>query len=481
MQAVRQHSIVLLISLLYVAFSCYLVWNDQAYLTLAPIGMLAVYAAIYYSQWSFMTLAFLTPLSINIEEYTEGFGLFIPTEPILFGLMMLLILRQLQGQTFEKHIWRHPIIWAVGFYLIWTFITSISSTHPMASFKFLLAKLWFVIPILLFGPSVFKKKERINTFIWLLCIGMVIVISYTLVVHASYAFGEKEGHWVMWPFFKDHTIYGATVAFVTPCVFGLYFSKKHEPLTQVTLLIMMAITVIGLYYSYSRAAWLTVIAALMVLAAIKLRIKFSLIAGGLVIVGSLLFFSWDRIQMELERNKYEHTTEEFGEKLQSATNVTTDASNLERLNRWSCAIAMFQERPFFGFGPGTYAFEYARYQKAENLTIISTNFGNMGNAHSEYLGPMAEMGILGLVAMLLIVSAIFYKSITLYYKWPEKDKQMRTLILTMILALVTYFVHGVLNNYLDTDKASVPIWGFCAAFIALEFALNSKEKNKGLN
>ena len=179
--------------------------------------------------------------------------------------------------------------------------------------------------------------------------------------------------------------------------------------------------------------------------------------------------------MELERNNAEHTTENFSEKLQSATNVTTDASNLERLNRWACAISMFNEKPIFGFGPGTYSFEYARFQSPDNITIISTNFGDGGNAHSEYLGPLAEMGFLGMISMLLIVTAIFYKGITLYIKWPSEDIEMRTILLSMILALVTYFVHGVLNNYLDTDKAAVPIWSFCAAFIALEIVLNKRQ------
>jgi O-antigen ligase len=180
--------------------------------------------------------------------------------------------------------------------------------------------------------------------------------------------------------------------------------------------------------------------------------------------------------MDMARNKSEHTTEDFGKKLESATNVTTDASNLERLNRWSCAISMFEDRPFFGYGPGTYSFEYARFQEPENLTIISTNFGDAGNAHSEYLGPMAEMGFMGLIAMLLIVTAIFYKGITLYYKWPASDSEMKTIILMMILSLVTYFVHAFLNNFLDTDKAAVPIWGFCACFIALEMRLNRTVK-----
>jgi O-antigen ligase len=210
-------------------------------------------------------------------------------------------------------------------------------------------------------------------------------------------------------------------------------------------------------------------------------VKFTLLASvGLIALG-FIWFSWEGIQQNLERNKFEHTTEEFGERLQSATNVTTDASNLERINRWSCALAMFEERPIMGYGPGTYAFEYARFQEPENLTIISTNFGDMGNAHSEYLGPLAEMGVLGLLTMLALVTAIFYQGITLYQRWPSSDKETKTLLMGMIVALSTYFIHAFLNNYLDTDKAAVPIWTMCAIFIAfsaqLKSTLNEQQTN----
>ena len=468
MQTLKQNSVLLGFSLLYIALSCYLIWIDQVYLTLAPVGLMAIYFAVFYTEYTFLSLAFLTPLSINIEEYTQSFGLFIPTEPILFGLMILLLLQQIQKNQLERYIWHNPIIWAVGFYLFWIFVTSITSTSPTTSFKFLLARMWFIIPLLIFGTRIFINPKNVRRFIWLFVLAMCIAIVYTVTVHASYGFGEKEGHWVMWPFFKDHTIYGSTVAFTIPLVFALYFSKKHSPLMQVVLLSLMLITVVGLYYSYTRAAWVAVILSLAVLAVIKLRIKFSILLSIALIALTTIYFSWDKIQMEMERNKYEHTTENFGEKLQSATNVTTDASNLERLNRWSCAIEMFMDKPIFGYGPGTYAFEYARFQDPENLTIISTNFGDGGNAHSEYLGPLAEMGFFGLIAMLLIVAAIFYKGITLYYAWPDEDKVMKTILLAMIMSMVIYFTHGIINNYLDTDKAAVPIWAFCAAFIALE-------------
>jgi hypothetical protein len=81
--------------------------------------------------------------------------------------------------------------------------------------------------------------------------------------------------------------------------------------------------------------------------------------------------------------------------------------------------------------------------------------------------------------MVLIVIAIFYKGITLYIRWPKEDKEMRILILSMILSLTTYFVHGVLNNFLDTDKAAVPVWGMCAIFIALEISLK-KNNNQSI-
>lgn len=467
----KKNSIILLLGAVYILLTLYFVWNDQAYFSLASIGLIAVYAAIFYTDFTFLSIAFLTPLSINIEEYTQSFGLYIPTEPLLFGMMVLLLMMNIRKQLFPVEIWKNPIIWAVIFYVFWVFVTSITSSHPVTSFKFLLARLWFMVPLLLYGPVVFQKAKNIRTFAWLYVIGMMIAIAYTVVVHASYGFGEKEGHWVMWPFFKDHTIYGAMVAFTVPMVFGLYFSKKHSPLIQAILLFFIVLNLVGLYFSYTRAAWLSVFAAVGVWALIHFRIKFSLLASATAIIGITLFFSWDAIQMDMARNKSEHTTEDFGKKLESATNVTTDASNLERLNRWSCAISMFEDRPFFGYGPGTYSFEYARFQEPENLTIISTNFGDAGNAHSEYLGPMAEMGFMGLIAMLLIVTAIFYKGITLYYKWPPTDSEMKTIILMMILSLVTYFVHAFLNNFLDTDKAAVPIWGFCACFIALEMRL----------
>ena len=480
MTFLRENSWLLTFGFLFIGILGYAVWIDSWLGYVIPYALVVLYVAIFYTEYTFFFILGITPLSVNIEEYTEGFGLFLPTEPLLFGTMVLLLLQSLYSRVFPDYLWRNPIVWTVVAFLCWIFITSITSEQPMVSFKYLLARLWFIIPLLFYGSNIFYSTKKVKWFLWLFITGMIIAILYTVVIHASYRFGEKESHWVMWPFFKDHTIYGALIALVVPLVFALYFSKKHSPLLQFILIGFIVISLVGLYFSYTRAAWLSVILALGIWALIRFKVQFSVVASIALVFVAFIWYSWNSIQQDLERNKFEHTTEEFGERLQSATNVTTDASNLERINRWSCAVAMFQERPLVGFGPGTYSFEYARFQEPENLTIISTNFGTGGNAHSEYLGPLAEMGLPGMLLVFAIVIAIFYQGINLYHRWPEDDKEMRTLILGMILSLSTYFIHGLLNNYLDTDKAAVPIWTMCAIFIALDAKLRAgNETYKG--
>ena len=157
---------------------------------------------------------------------------------------------------------------------------------------------------------------------------------------------------------------------------------------------------------------------------------------------------------------------DFFENIKSMSNISTDVSNLERLNRWNSALQMFKEKPVFGFGPGTYQFKYASYQKSNLKTIISTNFGDKGNAHSEYLGPLCEQGFFGALIILILVFASMNLGYRLVYT--VKDKSIRIMVICITLGLSTYFVHGFLNNFLDTDKASVSFWGFLAMLVCID-------------
>ncbi len=178
----------------------------------------------------------------------------------------------------------------------------------------------------------------------------------------------------------------------------------------------------------------------------------------------LLIYRTD-IVMKLEKNRQD-ASKNFEEHIQSISNISTDASNLERLNRWSAAFGMFEERPILGWGPGTYSFVYAPFQHSNEKTIISTNMGDRGNAHSEYIGPLCESGVLGAITFIAIILITLSTGFRLYYT--VTDYEIKKIVLVVLLGFVTYIVHGGLNNFLDTDKASVPFWGFVAILVAID-------------
>ena len=426
------------------------------------------YVAFYHFDKLFMILVFFTPLSINIEEFVDGgVGLFLPTEPILFGMLLLIFFNQLQKNRFDKAIIFHPISIAIIVQLLWITLTAITSELPLVSFKFLLTKLWFFIPIYFYGILFFKADEKnIPKFIWLFISALSIVVIYTIINHATNGFDEKTSHWVMFPFFKDHTSYGAILALAFPLLLGLYNSKKQSPIVKSTLIFLIILFIAGIILSYTRAAWLSLFGALVVYLLIKFRVKFKYLAflGFIAIIFAA--FNWVQIQHSLERNNAEHATENMDERIESMANISSDASNLERINRWTCAIDLWQERPFLGWGPGTYAMVYGPFQQSRNLTIISTASGNKGNAHSEYLGPLAEQGLIGMLLMFVLIGLIMYYGIKVYYRMPNSEAKV--LLIMSILGLVTYFAHGFLNNYLDTDKATVPVWGLTALIVMLD-------------
>jgi O-antigen ligase len=137
---------------------------------------------------------------------------------------------------------------------------------------------------------------------------------------------------------------------------------------------------------------------------------------------------------------------------------------------------MFKEKPVFGYGPGTYMFQYAPFQLTKDRTIISTNAGDAGNSHSEYLGPLSESGLLGLLTFLLITIVVIYTGVKTYSR--TKDQRLRMIVLGALIGLVTYYFHGTMNNFLDTDKASVPFWGFTAAIVAIDLYTQKAEENE---
>lgn len=464
-KALKEYSVYIL-SAIFIVANALCVYFEFYYLSALPLALALVYMAFYALDKLMLFIVFFTPLSLNLENLElGGLGMYMPTEPLMFGIMLLFVLKVINERGFSREILYHPITLAVTFNLVWIFITSIASEMPVVSLKFFLARMWFVVSFYFVATQLFKNKANFNRFIWCYVIPMTAVIIYAIVGLTMMGFDEKAAHWVMDPFFKDHTSYGAIIAMFIPLVIYLLTVKHYNTLIKFSTVCLLIVYALGCVLSYTRAAWVSLLGAAVLFMIYKLKIKFRFLAFIGLIGAVVLYVSFPTLMMKLEKNRQD-SSGDLAEHVQSISNISSDASNLERINRWESAVNMWKERPIMGWGPGTYTFLYAPFQLSKNKTIISTNAGDLGNAHSEYIGPLAEQGIPGMLSVLVLVTLVFVYGSRVYHRLPKG--QFKSLVLALLLGLFTYWAHGMLNNYLDTDKASVPVWGFIAMIVAID-------------
>jgi len=466
------------VCVVFVLFNAALTIHEVYWLNLLPAVLLAGWAVVTAADKVLLFIVFATPLSINLEELDlGGIGVALPTEPLMVVLMLLFLLRlTLEKGTLDPKVWRHPVTIVIIAQLIWMAICVLPSSMPIVSLKYLTARLWFVCTMYFMATRLFRDPRNIHRFFWLFLSGLAIVVGYTLIHHAQFDFAEDPAHWVMSPFFKDHTSYGAIIAFCLPFAITAISMPGYSRSRRGMAVFLLALLVTGILFSYTRAAWVGVAGALGVFIVMRLRIPAWTIGVVLLVAGITAIANMDRITIALERNRTE-SNDDLAKHVSSISNIRSDASNLERINRWNSALQMFDERPLTGWGPGTYMFQYAPFQAARDRTIISTNFGLNGNSHSEYLGPLAEQGLLGMLLVIALIGVITWTAVRLWSRLPNGVDRM--LIGAAFLGLVTYFIHGVLNNYLDLDKASVPFWGFTAMIVVLDLKHQASSGDHG--
>ena len=462
-----------LIAALFVAVGLFLVVKKNTYLFFAlpvVLGVLLLY--IFSLDKVLLLTAFTIPLSVNLKALDAGLAISLPAEPLLMGIMVLFFAKMLYDGKYDRRISHHPIAIVIYCMFAWMLVTTITSEMPLVSIKFMLSRLWFVVPAFFLCAIFFKEPKNIHRFIWLYIAALCIVCVYTIIHHAQFGFDGDSAHWVMTPFYNDHTAYGAALAIYLILALTYVFLPDVKKSRKLVIIGVVVLLSVALMLSNCRAAWLSMIAALAVLICVLLKIKFRLIATVVIVLVGLFFAFQKQIIDALEKNNQD-ASGDLVENIQSITNISTDASNLERINRWQSAFRLFSERPVFGWGPGTYQFVYAPYQMSKEKTIISTNAGDGGNAHSEYFGPLAEQGIVGSLLVLTLVIVTVYCGLKTYSR--SKNKKAKVLVLGTTLAFISYFVHGFLNNFLDTDKLAIPVWSLAALIAAIDVYYADKE------
>ncbi len=404
----------------------------------------------------------LIPLSIPVML---GSSKVAPSEIILI-LWIATPLWQGLPRSIDK-ILRHPIsIFLLIEIAIYALSTITSTMVSISAKRFLLHSLYILGAYFLFIP-IFMERRNVLKMGYMLSIGLIPIMIVSFLFMAQYNFNSEVAPAAPRPFFSDHTEFGAFAALIFPLLFVSWrYSHKlkiHLSLWQKALVI---ITAIAVAFSFSRAVWLSAIAAGVLYFLITVGMRFRHLILILLIGGTIFYQYSNELYQVVLQNEAESSRQEVLEQLKSVGNVKSDVSNLERINRWKSAIKMFEEKPLLGFGPGTYQFQYAPYQEFRDKTVISTNFGDAGNAHNEYLMYLAETGIFGFLCFVCLSLYLVWLGFHLYRNGTTETT--RYLALGLLLSLSTLLVHSLFNSFIETDKIGLPFYLFAAALVALD-------------
>lgn len=418
-------------------------------LLVIPAVFPLVYLAISDFKKIYFSLLFLIPLSFEFQV-TDSLGTDLPTEPLMVGLMLTLVFYYIKNaKKIDFSFFKNPIMIFLGIHVFWIFLTSTTSLIPSFSFKFLLAKIWYIFAFTLATATFIKGKNDLKKFFWVLFIPMCFTVLWGIFWHSFSGFHFDKINRAIQPFYRNHVVYANLLSIFLPFIFLARTWYKSGSNKRRLLNLAILIFLVGIYFSYTRAAYLAVIAMSGTYFIINFRaIKLALISS---IVGVVLIFGF--ITKHNYYLKYSPTVKTVSQHELSdiidATLKGTDVSSMERIYRWIAAIHMANDRPITGFGPNGFVPNYKNYTVFIFETWISENEEQSG-VHNYFLMTLVEQGIIGLLIFVGLLFAFFIFSENLYHN--IKDKELKATTKAVMLSMIAIVVSLIFSDMIEVDK-----------------------------
>lgn len=163
----------------------------------------------------------------------------------------------------------------------------------------------------------------------------------------------------------------------------------------------------ALFFSYSRGAWIGVAAAMGVTALLALvRSKRAAVFGLALLLVALVVVGLGQFNVvpDVISQRFATVGDYFG--FEDVRGVRANDDNfaiVERRAHWQAALSMFEAAPWLGVGFGNYAVAYPQYS-------LPHWDDPLGHAHNYYLNVLAETGIIGFAAFVVLWGAVLWQS-----------------------------------------------------------------------
>lgn len=437
-----------------------------------PLGLGLIfddYRRLFYLL--FMTIPF------SVEYYSESarLGTDLPSEPIMIFLSGITILAwiKLKFGVHRDYI-MHSITLFLVLHIFWIFVTALNSENLLISIKVFTAKIWYILPFFLFPLITFKETAEYERTYKIVYKFLFVAICIVLVRHAFEGFSFAASHGVVRPFFRNHVNYAAISVVCLPFVWAFLRIQKLEGKSTKWLTVIFLIFIVGIYFSYTRAAILSMIIALGAYYIIfKGWVKQALAISSFIAFIGVVWLSWNNKYMEFTPDFEKTITHKEFDNLLEATYKLEDISSMERVYRWMAGIEMIKDRFWMGFGPGSFYSNYKSYSISRFQTYVSDNPEQSG-IHNYFLMTWVEQGLIGFLIFIGLCFVLLIESENLYHRCTDlKDKY---LVMACALAFIIIFAMNLINDLIETDKVG-PFFFLNMAFLLFISSKYKKSKH----
>ncbi len=362
--------------------------------------------------------------------------------------------------TFVSHPLYAPMLAFGGLVLVQSVAGITAYRH--ATYSLLLLYLSYGMLAFVVTQSL-RRSSQLRPLAWVVCGYGAVVASFSLLQGIA---PNGKLYWI-WPLeqggliygpYVNHNHYAGLMEMLTPFPLALALSRHPGGNRKLVVAGVAALMAGTIFLSGSRAGMLAfgveVVALVMFLRPHHSGWKQPVALGVFVavMIGFLVWIGGNELTRRLA-SIHSEAQQELG----GGVRLTIDRDGLR----------MFREKPFLGWGLGTFAVVYPRFR-----TFYTTFFVN--EAHNDYLQLLVETGVAGFAI------ALWFLVLTFRRAWPKLENWTETvngtLTVAALLGSIGILVHSFLDFNLQIPANAALFYVLCA--IAASGAIPESQRRR---
>jgi O-antigen ligase len=401
----------------------------------------------------------------------------VPDEPLVIMTMFVFLFWFARSfNQLDLSLLIHPVSLLLLLHMSWIAVCAFFAQDSVIGFKFLLAKIWYIICF--YMAAIFWHRTSFDfwqSIRWFFIV-LIPVVIWAIMKHGiMYQFSFADVNRALSPLFRNHVSYAALLAVSFPYLFFFTLQRRYKNQSYWWLVVGLILLFVAINFSYTRAAYGALIFAIPYYFIVKYKLTRWFILGAFILTGFLFtYLIKDYRYMNLAPRFEKTITHTSFEDLLDATYKFQDISTMERVYRWIAGIRMVNEKPGFGFGPNNFYHHYKAYAISGFRTFVSDNPEKSG-VHNYYLMTAVEQGIPGLVIYLMLIVFVMLWGERLYHKVKTNRVKGFTVLAAMSSLIIIHLLQ-LMNDLLETDKVG-PFF-FLSLAVLIKIHLDYQKEGK---